>query len=391
LDFKLTHFTVVGNSAVFGGYVTRQTAVLLYEMATDHVRVVPGFFVENTELLDLKANRNATFNALLVERGNREKKLLLLKTFDESGLLLLEDEIEVDSGKTILAGTTSTLEHDELLLAGTWGQGNTKQAIGLFAVLVDPFSKQPIRYFDFAELGHFLDYMPPKRAMKIKNKAERRRQAGKPLVYRTNLHVIKMEESAKGFVLLSEIYNPAVNANYSSWNSYYSPYYNPYGYGYYPYGFNPMMNRYYNSPYSPYGSPGRNTDVTVLHSSLVVFDRQGKLVEDFGFRFEAKLPVLEQVSDFIASKKFIQFYKKEKEIYLSTNWEDGNPAEQDTLKIQLKSPEGIVRREAGDEGGVRYWFGPYIYVWGYETIKNKAQQSSEPVRYVYYVNKVKME
>ena len=43
LDFKLTHFIIAGNSAVFGGYVIRQPAVLLYEMATDRLKVIPGF------------------------------------------------------------------------------------------------------------------------------------------------------------------------------------------------------------------------------------------------------------------------------------------------------------------------------------------------------------
>ena len=159
-----------------------------------------------------------------------------------------------------------------------------------------------------------------------------------------------------------------------------------------PYAYNPMMlNRYYNSPYSPYGST-RNSDVTILNSSLIMFDRQGKRKGDFAFKLdEIKLPALEQVSDFYASNKFVQFYKKEREVYLTSNWEDGNPAEKDTIKIELKSPLDVVRNESEDEGGVRYWFGPYGYAWGYETIKNKVEQSSDPVRYVYYINKVRLD
>ena len=171
---------------------------------------------------------------MLIERGRREKKLLLLKTFDESGSLLLEDDIEVDDNRTILAGTTSTLEHDELLLAGVWGLGasSNKQASGIFSVLVDPFNKQPIHYMDFCELEHFLDYLPPRRVMKTKNKADRRRKANKPPIFRVNVHVVKMEESAKGFALLCEVYNPSVSANYpyynNPYNPYNSPFYNPY-------------------------------------------------------------------------------------------------------------------------------------------------------------------
>ena len=156
-----------------------------------------------------------------------------------------------------------------------------------------------------------------------------------------------------------------------------------------------MMNRY-NSPYSyynpPYSNTNRNTDVTIIHSSLIVFDQQGKLKEDFGLAMEdVKMQTLDQASDFYASEKFVQFYKKEKEIYVATNWLDGNSSEQDTLKIKLRSTHDVVRNESDDEGGVRHWFGPYAYAWGYETIKNKTEQSSDPVRYVYYVNKIKMD
>ncbi len=398
LDFRLTHFTVVGNSALLGGYVTRQSTVFLFEMGANHLKVIPGFFIDNTELLEMKANQNKTFNILLAERGVREKKLLLLKTFDESGSLLLEDDIEVDPNKTILAGTTSTLENDELFLAGTWGLGTSKQSAGYFSVLVDPFNKQPVHYYDFGELRHFFDFLPPKRATKIKGRADKRRQAQKPPYYRTNVHIVKIEESAKGFLLLAELYIPATNSNYPPYNNN-NPYYaNSY---YNPYGFNPMMGRYYNSPYynspysyynPPYGTSNRNTDVTLIHSSLVIFDQQGKLKGDFGFAMaDVKLPTLDQVSDFYASGKFIQFYKKEKEIYVATNWEDGNGSEQDTAKIRLKSVQDVVRNESEDQGGVRYWFGPFAYAWGYETIKNKNEQSGDHVRYVYYVNKIKME
>ena len=394
LDFRLTHFIVVGGSAVMGGYTTRQSTVLLFEMESSHLKVIPGFFIDNTELLELKGNRNKTFNILLMERGAREKKLLLLKTFDESGSLLLEDDIEIDAGKVVQSGTTSTLGNDELFLAGTWGLGVGKQSVGFYSVLVDPFKKQPVHYYDFGELDHFFDYVGLKRAEKIKKKAEERRKAKRFPNYQADVHIVKMEENEKGFLLLSELYVPATNTNYAPFYNY-SPYYANSPYYYSPYGYNPMMmNRYFNSPYynSPNATYNQNADVTVIHSSLIIFDQQGKLKQDFGFAIDGvKLLAMDQVSDFFASEKIIQFYKKEKEIYSSTSWEDGNAPEQDTLKIQLKSGQDVVRDESDDQGGVRYWYGPYAYVWGYETIKNKGEQSGDRVRYVYYVNKIKLE
>src|SRR5258706_11360111 len=113
---------------------------------------------------------------------------------------------------------------------------------------------------DFCELEHFLDYLPPKRDMKTRNKADRRRKANKPPLFHVNVNVVKMEESDNGFALLCEAYSQSMSTNYPYYNNNtYSPYnsafYNPY-YGFSPYAYNPMMmNRYYYSPYGPYGNP----------------------------------------------------------------------------------------------------------------------------------------
>jgi hypothetical protein len=209
-----------------------------------------------------------------------------------------------------------------------------------------------------------------------------------------------MRETEKGFALLCELYVPSVSTNYpfynpyaSPYSSYYSPYYSPYSSGFSPYYWNPMMmNRYYNSPYNPYGASGRNADVTMLNSSLILFDHRGKVVQDYSFPLEElKLPSLEQTSDFYASAKFVQFYKREREIHFSTVWESGEDPERDTLAIQLKSSADVVRNEDEEQGGARFWFGHFGYVWGYETIKNKVDQPADPIRYVYYINKISLE
>jgi hypothetical protein len=399
LEIKLTHFIVAGNSCVLGGYVSHNATILLYEMGRKKLHVLPGFFEDKTELLELKSNTNQTFNTLLMDRGDREKKLLILNTFDESGAVLLDDKIEVDMDKVILAGTTSTLEHDELLLAGTWGTGANRQAAGIFTVMADPFSKQAIHYMTFDELNHFFDYLSPKRVSKIKSNASKKRQEGKLPGIRASVHVVRIEESKKGFGLLCEVYQPSFNSNFPSpanpnYNPYYSPYYNPYNsYGYSPYGYNPiMMNRSYNSPYYPYGLPERNSEVSMLYSSLVIFDSQGKVKEDFGFKFDdMKLPTLEQISDFRIAENFVQFYKKERTVYVLSNWSDGNAPEQDTVQLNLKLAHDIVKNEAEEQGGVRHWFGPYLYAWGFETIKNKTESTADPIRYVYYINKLRVE
>ena len=58
LNFKITHFSIAGGSVILGGYVNREPAVILYELKADQTKIVPGFFLSDTELLDLRINLN---------------------------------------------------------------------------------------------------------------------------------------------------------------------------------------------------------------------------------------------------------------------------------------------------------------------------------------------
>lgn len=388
-NLKLTHFNIVGRHAIFGGYVTREPAVLLYEMNDlndNRVKVVPGFFLTDTELLDLRVNVNNTFNALLMERNGRDRRKLSVRTFDESGTLLLQSDMEIEAGKTIITGQTSSLERDELLVLGTYGEFNGKQSAGYFSAVVDPYKQSQINYFDFASLNHLLDYLSPKRAEKIKAKSKRAIEAKKMPDFRLYVHPLRIQETGQGFFFLSEIYVPSTNYNtYPYWNNYYNPYMT--GYGYYPYGFNSPMNRYYTSPYN---NNIQNGDTRVVETVVTLFNHQGRLIWDHSLKLnEIRFGALEQAGDFVLGKDKVTIaYKKDEDINVKSRFISDDTVEDDTVKIRLLDEADILRHEARDEGGLRSWYGRSFYVWGYESVRNK-ETAEDPVRYVFYINEIK--
>ena len=387
LNFKITHFSVAGGSAILGGYVNREPAVILYELNVDQTKILPGFFLSDTELLDLRVNRNNTFNTLLIDRGSRDNKRLVVKTFDEWGSLLLEDAITIPSDRTILAGMTSTLERDEMILLGTWASAKSNQASGVYSVLVDPFNEQEIQFYDFGQFDHFFEYLKPKKAEKIYAKSKRSREAGKIPDFKTNVNVVNVSEYPDGFSLLAEVYLQSSSMNSSPyWNNYSSPYGNPYAYN--TYGFSPFTPRYYNSPYSNY-SPSPNADVSMLHSSLAFFNLQGKYIKDYGFKLNnTKQSDLEQFSDYIVDRNHVSAaYKNEGEINMKT-WM-GDSLALDTLKIKLKNPTDKVRQEYNQNTGIKEWYGNTFYIYGYESLRDK-EKSDDPGRYVFYINKLEI-
>ncbi len=381
LDFKLSHYSMLDNVAVIGGYVGNEPAVLVYDLPKENLKILPGFFLTDTEMLDLRVNKNNTFNVLLAERGVRETRKLTLRTYDSEGTPLLEDIIEIPQGKTIISGITSVLDREELLVVGAWGSDRSKQASGIFSLLIDPFNAQSIQFFGFGEMNHSFDFMRPRRAEKLKSKDVSNLKNEKNPSYKTPVHIVKLEENSTGFVALAELYSPYSVSN-SNWNSY-SPYNNSYGFG-------PYNNRYYNSPYSSYGNR-QVSGVQILHSLVINFDHQGKLTKDFGMVLEnTKLQALEQASDFTFLPTGVaQVYKKENDLLL--NITEGNDVfTQDTVKIKLRSPLDKLKHESEENGGVRSWFKNNLYTWGYSSIKDE-EKSSDPSRNVFYINKVRVQ
>jgi hypothetical protein len=394
LTFKITHFGVLSRAIVLGGYVNQDPAVLVYDLASENLKIVPGFFVTDTELLDLRMNANNTFNTLTVDRNTKEKKKLMLKTFDASGAMLFDDNIEIEANRSILSGITSTLVNDELLITGTWTEGVSKQASGIYSVMADPFSDQKINFYDFGSLQNFLEYQTSsKRAAKLKEKSKEAKASGIVPDFKTYTSVIRMEEQPGVYAVLAEVYQPTSNFNSTSYLAGYSnPYsyggYNPFGYGY---GYNSFMNRYYNPTYQYNNAPALVSEAKMMYSSVLLFDLQGRLTHDYGLVLkEKKIKGLEQTADFVINdnENAAIAYKKEKELYVIRHNPDGSRL--DTLQNTLKKQEEVVRSDS-DNGNVRFWYQNFMYSWGYQQIKDQEKKSEDPNRYVFYINKIRID
>jgi len=387
LSFKVTHFIALENSIALGGYVSSEPAILLYELETEIAKLVPGFFVSDAELLDLRTNTNNTFNTLLAIRSNKQKRKLILKTFDAKGALLLEDEMEIDSKKTILSGITSTLIHDELFIAGTWTEGASKQASGIYTTLIDPFSAQVVNYYDFGQFNHFLDFNTNKRAAKLKLRSQQALKSSEIPDYKTYAIPMRLEEHPEGFSLLTEVYLPSASLNsYPYWNNNYgSPYYGSYS----PYGYNPFMNRYYSSPYQY--NTSQTSETKMLYSSLLVFDKDGKRKTDYGLKLDdKKVSGLEQAADFLFYQNhFALAFKKEKEsIFISGKLGD-EVVETDTLATEALNPGETIRNESTENSAIRFWYQNAFYLWGYQNVRDPSRAEVSN-RYVFYITKIEI-
>jgi hypothetical protein len=389
MDFRLTHFIKAGNNFVFGGYVSNESVLVIYEPANNSLKVVPGFFQKDTELVDLRTNQNQTFNSVLINRTSRGERKMIFRTFDETGKQLMEDGIIIDDDITLQTGLSSALEREDLIVAGTYGDRNAKQSNGFYTVPVNPFAEQKIKYVDFGQLSNFVSYLNDKKAERVKQNSKEAQAEGRQPSFTTFVMPFRIMENSKGYFLLAEVYNP-IHSNTMQTTSpyYYNPYYSGYGYGPYWGGYYyPGMSRMYR-PYM-YGPPNsRTTDETKsIQTVVVALDENGDVKWDQSFKLDdVRSPSLQQVGDFLINGDKVHIlYKKESDLKVKTVILNEANAEH-TEKIKTSDEHDVIRSEKESESGVRYWFGRSFYVWGYQTLRNTTKE--DRVRDVFYINRV---
>jgi hypothetical protein len=389
IDFKLTHFITAGSNFIFGGYVNSEAVIVLFDPATNGLKVVPGFFQKDTELVDMRTNVNKTFNIVLFDRSNRFEKKLIFKTFDHTGKELLNDMVNVDPSISLQSGLSSALEREELVIAGTWGDKSSKQSSGFFVLPINPFAEQKIQYYGFGELNHAVDYLPEKRAGKIKESARELVREGKRPSFTSYVTPFRIQEDKDGFYLLAEVFAPSSSAPQTTnpfyYNNYYMPYgsYNPYWSGFYYPGFSRMYRPYMYNPSQ------RNVDeVKTLATIVLSFDENGKVKWDQSLKLdEIRLPAMTQVGDFARiGNEIVILYKQESDIKMKRIPLDSDSPTETTQKVKTLAELDVIRSEKESESGVRHWYGNSFYVWGYQTIRNTS--SDVRVRDVFYINRI---
>jgi hypothetical protein len=234
-------------------------------------------------------------------------------------------------------------------------------------------------------MEHFLDYMKPTRAQKIKERTEAEIKAGGIPNYVNYVMPYRMEESDNGFILLAEVYNPSSTSNsfanpYGPYNPYY---YNPYNPYYYP-GF----GRFY-SPY-PYNSQRTVAEIKTIASLVVAVDATGKVIWDWSTVInETERVTMDQVSDFHFHQGVITIiYKQESELKVKRVVLSSKEETLHSEKIKPKEPLDEIRSDKENSGGIRFWYGDSFYVWGYQSIRNISRE--DRTRDVFYINKIRV-
>lgn len=385
LAFSLTHFHRVGPNFIFGGVVTQEPCVLLFNPKTENLKILPGFFKKETELLDMRVNENETFNTVLIDRTNLDNRNIIFRTFDSSGKELIEDIIPVESKISLQTGISSKLQREDLVVMGVWSKNKSRAATGFYCLPINPNNKQDLKLIYFGQLEHYLDYLKPKKAASVKSKTQDALASGKMPDFTNYIIPYKILEHPQGFILLAESHSTTSPNQYSNYGT--SAYYTPYP-NYSPYRSNYPPPQSYYSP-QPYGNNiVTNEDLRKIESVAVNINANGDVLWDFSLKFEdLKTQSLNQTSDIsIQGDSLYILYKTESRLVVKSINLTSKESNTYNQPLKLNTFFDKVTWEDEQNTELECWFDNIFYVAGYQSISNKSRV--ERKRDVFFINKI---
>lgn len=389
IDLQLSHLIVVDHYLILGGYVRHSPTFVSYDLWADKVKVIPGFFKSRSDIVDLKNNDNGTFNILTLEKNN-DGYQLKLRTCAPKGGMLFEKPIVMDEEYRVLSGKSSGFVDGNIVISGTYGNPTSYYAQGIYFAIVKPKGqKDIIKYYNFAQLEHFFDYMGPRRAARIRRRIDRKISKGKEFKYSSRLLLHEVRKQDDGYLLAAEIYNPQFERIGGSGM------YSPYGYGF---GADNDFGRYATAHQKYVKRPGRLSHVDnanhfeYLQSVILKLDNKGALAWDNSFTVEnVENYSLEKVVDFHTTNDRINLLYNTDE---TLNYKVINQSE--TLakaqeKLLLQHENDAIKHTYEGIGGSRHWYADFFYVWGYHRVGNNENSNVPNKRSVLFINKVMFE
>ena len=389
IELELSHLTLLGDRLILGGYVRYSPTLMSYKLGNDKLEVVPGFFKDRSDIVDLRANDNNTFNVVTLEK-DYAGWFLRLRMYSQSAEILFEREVRMQSQKRVLSAKSTGFVNGNIALAGTYGASKSNYSQGVYFAVVKPEGQDNIiKYYPFSEFEHFFDYMKPSRASRLKEKAKKRAGAGKEYKFSQRLLLNQLRSTTDGYLLSAEVYHPRFDQTNRR------PFFNDY------FGMPYTMNgtNFDNRAYSRYSKQPNslvnleNANGFEYHQAVVIeLGAKGGLKWDNSFAIDdIETQSLEQVVHLGRSGDKINMVYLHEDVARYKTIEQDEDLDQGEQELTLLYGTDEVKHNYGGIGGAIHWYDEVFLVWGYQRVENEVVPDVEPRRNVLFINKLVFE
>lgn len=372
IPFAFYDFKVINNAVLIGGYFNYRPLVVLYNLDEQIPRVLPGFFNERAQLIEMKVNDNSTFDIILSGPDEEKNTTLFINTFDVFGNLLKKISLDSQRSKSLLFGRAETLENQNQLVAGVYGRRRSEYSRGVFVANINPYGEQKIKYYNYAEFENFFKYMKARREKRVISRIERKKIKNKKIKFNYRLLVHELIRHEDQYILLGEAFYPkykTITGNGGLFSSGWA------------------LNR------GLHNSSIVFDGYRYTHAIILGFDKQGNLLWDNSFEINDVVSFeLEQFVHVNASGDRVDLLYVFEDAIRSKTIKGSQVLEgKEENKVRLKYDSDKIEDKSTKISGLHKWYGDVFLTYGTQTIQNLRTEGVGLNRKVFFVNKVVFE
>lgn len=375
LAFQPTHFVVTKSAVLIGGSFNYRPLVLYHGFSTNSSKILPGFFNEVGELNQIKADDEGNIDIVVSGRNLSRRRSLWIRNYDPSGdlvktifLLPQDDNINLIYGRSI------PQPNGEQIVCGVYGRF-TEYSRGIFVAKVNAYGEYAIKYYNYADLQRFFNYMKAKREKRVKERIERRKIRGKKSKFNYRLMIDDVLPYGDQVVMLGEAFYP-----------------------HYTY---PSAARGIGSPY--YGgifqrnqlSQGYRGELVFdgyqyTHAVVIGFDKEGNLKWDNSFEInDVRTMELEQFVKIHPDPNRISLLYLFDNVIRSKVIKDYDVVEGKAYDPLHTGDAEVVTRERGvQQTKLDYWYDDVFYATGIQNVRSRRDPNPDHSRRVFFINKI---
>ena len=373
LAFQPTHFAVTKEAALIGGYFNYRPLVLYYSFRTGQSKILPGFFNDVGELDQIRADADGNIDIVVSGKSVTRRRSLWIRNYDKNGDLSKTLLLQADDDKNLIYGRSVGQPGGNQIVCGVYGR-YAEYSRGIFIANINAFGEYTIKYYNYADLNRFFNYMKAKREKRVKERIERRRISGKKSKFNYRLMVDEfLEYGDNQFLMLGEAFYP--HYSYPSRTIY------PVGGSYY--------GPRFTGPY--YGRGDLVFDgYQYTHAVVIGFDKEGNLRWDNSFEInDVRTPNLEQFVKIHPEKEKVSLLYLFDNVIRSKVIQGSEVLEGKSYdQLHIGSPDEVVRERGTQQAKLEYWYGDVFYASGIQHIHKKSDEVGKFERKVFFINKI---
>lgn len=372
-----THFIVTKEAALIGGYFNNRPLVLYFNFNTNQSKILPGFFNEVGELNQLRSDDLGNIDIVVSGRSPASKRRSLwVRNYNPEGELMKTIWLEPEDDKVLTFGRTLADASGNQIVCGVYGR-YSEYSRGIFVANINTEGDYNIKYYNYADLTRFFNYMRAKREARVRERIERKKVRGKKIKFNYKLLVNELIPNGDEVVMLGEAFYP-----------------------HYSYPNNSRINAlggytmYYNVPRS-YNSSIMRGDLVFdgyqyTHAVVIGFDKKGNLKWDNSFEInDVRSFNLEQFVKIHPEKDKISLLYLFDNVIRSKVIKDSDVVEGKAYdQLHTGQPDDVVKERDTRDTKLDYWYGDVFYASGVQQVRKRADNGKNISRRVFFVNKI---